>query len=304
MRRKAESTLLRGVGLAMVLAVLGAACTAIPLISNTPNPTPGQMVALTYGAGQTPTHADIAYTNCGSDCSHQLLDIYLPPSTPKGVVLMYHGGGFYFGDKGPLNEQGLMMSLLDQGWILVSATYRVATANDPISSSRLLGDVYNAATWVTSTAPQAYGVPAGLPVVTAGHSAGGTLAGMMAMQLPGSIDGWISISGILDWHVGPLSTHWANTLHQGAPYGPDVLDMFSASGPPGYLIQGVEDPLVEPENVTQAITAASALGGPALTIDLVDNQADGTSLGMYRNHVPYPGANAPALYQWLDALTQ
>lgn len=270
------------------------------LVDHVANPDASAIVALHHKAGLSPTHANVAYTGCAS-CIQQQLDIYLPTTPARGVLVYYHQGGFYTGDKYPLNEAGLIMAQLDRGWIVVSANYRTVVGDDPNSSTRLLSDARAAADWVLSPAASGYGIPSGVPVVTAGLSAGGTLAAIVALEMPpGSIDGWVSVSGILDWHAGPNSTHWSNVLHQGAPWRADALELFSPTAPPGYLIHGMNDTIVEPANLANAVNASQAAGGPHLSIDEVDVLADGADLGINTSHVPFGGANASEFNNWLD----
>jgi acetyl esterase/lipase len=109
---------------------------------------------------------------------HRLrLDVYRHRDHPTGcpTLLQVHGGGWVVGSK---NEQGLplMLHLASQGWVCVSADYRLsprATFPDP------LVDLKHALRWIRQEGP-AYGVDPDFVVVTGG-SAGGHLAALVAL---------------------------------------------------------------------------------------------------------------------------
>ena len=105
------------------------------------------------------------------------LDVYRHRDHPTGcpALLQVHGGGWVLGSK---NEQGLplMLHLASQGWVCVSADYRLsprATFPDP------LVDLKHAVRWIRQDGP-VYGVDPDFLVVTGG-SAGGHLAALVAL---------------------------------------------------------------------------------------------------------------------------
>ena len=105
------------------------------------------------------------------------LDVYRHRDRPTRcpTLLQVHGGGWVLGSK---NEQGLplMLHLASQGWVCVSADYRLsprATFPDP------LVDLKQALRWIRQEGP-AYGVDPDFVVVTGG-SAGGHLAALVAL---------------------------------------------------------------------------------------------------------------------------
>jgi acetyl esterase/lipase len=109
---------------------------------------------------------------------HRLrLDVYRHRDHPTRcpTLLQVHGGAWMMGSK---NEQGLplMLHLASQGWVCVSADYRLsprATFPDP------LVDLKHALRWIREEGP-AYGVDPDFVVVTGG-SAGGHLAALVAL---------------------------------------------------------------------------------------------------------------------------
>ncbi|MEM7518640.1 MAG: hypothetical protein AAF368_17170, partial [Planctomycetota bacterium] len=59
--------------------------------------------ALAQGGPPTPTHADLVYATVGG--SELALDLYLPSCSNLGapLVVFVHGGGWFDGDKFPIN---------------------------------------------------------------------------------------------------------------------------------------------------------------------------------------------------------
>jgi acetyl esterase/lipase len=105
------------------------------------------------------------------------LDVYRHRDHPRRcpTLLQVHGGGWVMGSK---NEQGLplMLHLAAQGWVCVSADYRLsprATFPDPLI------DLKHALRWIREKGP-GYGVDPDFVVVTGG-SAGGHLAALVAL---------------------------------------------------------------------------------------------------------------------------
>ena len=88
----------------------------MPILSSSPTP---------FGKyGQTLT--DVAY--CSPDGSPQKMDIYFPKSGgPWPVFLYVHGGGW---DKGDKAEGAGWKYLNEQGYLVVSVNYRLATYNE------------------------------------------------------------------------------------------------------------------------------------------------------------------------------
>jgi acetyl esterase/lipase len=118
--------------------------------------------------------ADVAYGPAGQE---NLLDVYLPRSgAVSGPCLVYlHGGGYYSGHKNR-EARALLYRLASQGWVCVSANYRLArTAAYPAA----LVDAKRAIAWMREHA-STYGADSG-SIVVAGSSAGAHLAAMAAL---------------------------------------------------------------------------------------------------------------------------
>ncbi len=148
---------------------------------------------------------DIVYTRArGLDVR---LDVYRPRSRASGcpVLLEIHGGGWVVGRK---SEQGIpmMLRLASQGWVCVSADYRLSPhATFP----EHLIDLKRALGWIREHVAEFGGDPAFVAV--AGQSAGGHLASMVALTAndpayqPGfesvdtTVDACISYYGVYDF---------------------------------------------------------------------------------------------------------
>lgn len=108
----------------------------------------------------------------------QRLDVYHHRSTPTGspALLYLHGGGYYTGNK-HFEALGLLHHLAEQGWVCVSANYRLRPEADFLDH---LTDAKRALSWVHEQAG-AYGADASR-VVIAGSSAGGHLSALCAVS--------------------------------------------------------------------------------------------------------------------------
>ncbi|WP_217983296.1 alpha/beta hydrolase [Actibacterium ureilyticum] len=103
----------------------------------------------------------------------QRMDVYLPPAPTKAPILvMLHGGGWRFGDKGaPAVWQGKQAHWGARGYIVVSVNTRLLPEADPLAQAR---DLARAVAHVQARAAR-WGGDAGR-LVLMGHSAGAHLA--------------------------------------------------------------------------------------------------------------------------------
>ena len=118
--------------------------------------------------------ADLAYGPAGR---RNLLDVYLPRSgVAAGPCLVYfHGGGYRSGRKNR-EARALIYRLASQGWLCISANYRLA---DDAPYPAPLVDAKRVIAWVREHAAS-YGVEPSTLVVS-GSSAGAHLAAMTAL---------------------------------------------------------------------------------------------------------------------------
>jgi len=136
-----------------------------------------------------PTSRPVSISNLpyGND-PLQTLDVYRPTTTPRGVILWFHPGGWCCGDKATVDP--LVLATIDRGYVVVSANYRLAPA---ATAEQIVSDADRAVRFVKFQRG-AWGV-AGGKLIVAGGSAGGTLA-----LLLGSAPGRFAASDL-----GPLA---------------------------------------------------------------------------------------------------
>lgn len=188
--------------------------------------------------------ADIAYGDGGS---HNLLDVFRHRSRPStGPTLVYlHGGGFVSGRKNR-EARPLLYRLASQGWVCVSANYRLSPE---VSFPDHLIDVKRVIAWVRRHGPK-YGADTSV-LFLAGSSAGGHLASMAALTpadrafQPGfeAADTSVTAAICLYGCYGPVATS------QGAASSPQSY--LRSDAPPFFVAQG-DRASFTPEFVDQA----------------------------------------------------
>ncbi len=212
-------------------------------------------------------HRDVVY---GPLARHRL-DIWRLSTTPKdaAVIFYVHGGAWTFGDK---REQGrpMLHEFMRRGWIVVASNYRLAPR---FPWPAQIEDATRAFGWIKKNIATYGGDPD--RVVIAGGSAGGHLASLIALSAEDPRWRPEEMADVKDWSVrGALpfygvlemtgdERHWRG-LGRGIlrllerrvvqlPYrGNEELyrsispfERISASSPPFFVVQGVNDTLVE-----------------------------------------------------------
>lgn len=180
--------------------------------------------------------ADLAYGQAGR---RNLLDLYHHRSRPQRapVMIHLHGGGYSVGHK---NSQSLplLYRLASQGWVCVSANYRLRPqAQHPDH----LIDLKKIIVWVREHAHEYGADPSTLFV--AGSSAGGHMAALAALTQndpafqPGFEDADTSVTGAIDMN-GWYGTYFG--------HGPESspLAHITPEAPPFLVAHGDLDPLV------------------------------------------------------------
>jgi len=320
--------------LGVVLTVAIVAAGAYLLTSNrVPDPSEDDLVPRDWGADIGPDESNIAYgpdlgcpgTSSDEACGgSQELDVYLPLTEERrGTVVFFHGGGFQKGDKAPLDGLGNIKRQLDRGFGLVSANYRLTDTDAGENGfPDAVEDVVSVLEWVEREGPE-YGLDNSV-IITAGASAGGTLAGLAGTtansddpvfaEMP-TVDGWISVSGIMTWEGGPQSEGWIGMwLGDRYPARRDtasVTEHIDGDDPPGYLTHGGSDTFVEPSNAAMAEEQVGILTEleiwrdlGTLTIDIVDDFEDGRPMTENIEHSPLGGANASVMDDWIDGVVE
>jgi acetyl esterase/lipase len=162
-----------------------------------------------------------------------LLDLYRHRARPSGgpVLIHLHGGGYYRGRK---NSQSLplLYRLASQGWVCVSANYRLRPAAQHPDH---LIDLKKVIAWVRAHGPE-YGADPGLLFVS-GSSAGAHMASLAALTpndptfQPGFEDADTSVTaaiGLNGWYGGYYGQEDASSPL--AHVRPDAPPFFIAHG--------------------------------------------------------------------------
>jgi len=173
--------------------------------------------------------------------ARNLLDVYRSTEHPTGapVLIYFHIGGFYSGNK-RLGSAELLHRLAAQGWVTISANYRL---RPEASYFDHLADAKRVIAWAHEHGHE-YGADASTLVV-AGGSAGAHLAAVSAQTQndprlqPGFKDGDTSLSavvGLYGWYGGYYGMGGADS-----PTGPLGYDATQA--PPFFIAHGELDTL-------------------------------------------------------------
>ncbi|MFN7150261.1 MAG: alpha/beta fold hydrolase, partial [Microthrixaceae bacterium] len=220
-----------------------------------------------------PDEVDLSY---GPDEAH-LLDVYrTDAATRRGTIVFVHGGGWTTGDKAALTSGmfGIFLSQLRRGFDLVSVEYRLAPEH-PYPAAR--DDVALAVSWVIDHGAE-HGIDTSR-IVLAGHSAGGTLASMVATT-PGTptefgtiprVDRFVAVaamSALTDEHMlVDFPGDWGVPDPDRATAAP--LATIDATDPPGYLVHGDSDGFVTDWHSRMLMWLGTAVGA-RLQLDLID----------------------------------
>ena len=208
--------------------------------------------------------ADIPY---GDADRRNLLDLYRHPAHPSGgpVLIHLHGGGYTQGRK---NTQSLplLYRLASQGWVCVSANYRLRPAAQHPDH---LIDLKKVIAWVRANGP-GYGADPALLFVS-GSSAGAHMAALAALTpndssfQPGFEDANTSVTaavGLNGWYGGGY-------YGQGEGGASSPLASVRPDAPPFFIAHGDHDP-VAPVDVARlfADTLAGVSTNPVVYAEL------------------------------------
>lgn len=177
--------------------------------------------------------SNIRYGDAGR---RNLLDVYRHRSHPAGApTLVYvHGGGFFSGSKGR-EARPLIHRLARNGWVCISANYRLRPA---ATFPDHLIDLKKVIAWAREDGIE-YGADPG-SVFVAGSSAGGHMAAMAALTpndpalQPGFEDANTSVSAAIT-----LYGYLGNYYEQGDRSSPRAY--VRADAPPFFVAQGDRD---------------------------------------------------------------
>ncbi len=190
----------------------------------------------------------------------QAADVYLPAGagagspSPRPVVVLVHGGGFFFGDRHEL--EGVAKAVAGHGMIAVNVDYTLDAPRWP----REPDQVRAAVAWARAQAPSWGGDPA--KMATFGDSAGGNLA----VQVAASGD-----------HAGvQAAVSWSGPMNLGS-----LSSAVAASGTDYQKLSSIADPFIYlgclpllcPQTYAAASPAVSATAG-APPMYLVNSQTE------------------------------
>ena len=113
-------------------------------------------------------------------------DIYSPLEMPKDkrlpAILVIHGGGFNDGDKARPREMNIATNLVPQGYVCMSINYLLRKKTGDVTWPQSVYDAKAAVRWLRENAGRLQIDPDRIGVI--GCSAGGNLAGMLALTQP------------------------------------------------------------------------------------------------------------------------
>ncbi|MFF3304349.1 alpha/beta hydrolase [Streptomyces sp. NPDC002908] len=200
------------------------------------------------------------------DAGHRnLLDVYHHRSRPEGgpVLIHFHGGHY---DQGRKNTQSLplLYRLAGQGWVCISANYRLRPA---FSHPAHLIDAKKVIAWAREHA-QEYGAGPAAAVFVSGSSAGGHMAALAALTpnerryQPGFEDADTSVSAAIALN-GYLGVYF-----DGDP-ATSPVNLVRADAPPFLIAHGDLDELVDTENPKALVTALRSVStSPVVYVEM------------------------------------
>ncbi len=195
---------------------------------------------------------DIDYGGPGGTDRHRL-DIYAPPRADGlPVVVYFYGGGWHSGDKRLFEHLGRAFAI--RGSIAVTVNYRLTPQ---VTHPAHVEDCARAVAWVHRSIVAFGGDPD--RIVLCGHSAGGHLAALLAMDdrfLDGAevprrvIRGVVMISAASDLREHDSTGGFTSMEMLHAAFGPTAADLWQASParlvrrglPPFLIIVAENDP--------------------------------------------------------------
>jgi acetyl esterase/lipase len=286
----------------MALVLLGASCAAKPAAAD-PDRDVLYVANGARGCVGRPSHEP-----CGG--SHTL-DVYRAKGPAKGTIVFVHGGGFAGGDKSQKVEFAPFLRQTERGWDVVAVNYRLLDRNRPDTLfPAAVRDVAAAIGWLKAIGPT-MGLATGR-IVTAGHSAGATIAALIGTgwnsgdatlgTLP-RVDGYVSVAGAHLFIAGPSSQRWGDlwvTGSAGSLLSASPLTWLDPADPPGYLVHDPADTSVEVTGTELMALGAAAMGHPEkVHVELVDMARIGAAP---LAHLPTAAADPKRLDAFLDSV--
>jgi acetyl esterase/lipase len=233
------------------------------------------------GSPDVRVERDVAYLATGRK---EMADLYFPSEIAKGqrlpAVIIIHGGGFNDGDKGKSREINIGTNLARHGYIGMSINYKLRKDKGQVTWPQNLFDCKTAVRWLRKNAEQLQVDPDRIGVI--GCSAGGNLAGMLALTRPQDgldpkepyaefstqVSCAVDFYGVMDL----MNYHDVKMLNQTREEAPDLYRRASPSSyvhkdtPPILIVHGMADKTVA---TSQSESFAEALKKAGTTYQLV-----------------------------------
>ncbi|AJF68258.1 alpha/beta hydrolase [Streptomyces vietnamensis] len=201
----------------------------------------------------------------GDGGRRNLLDVYHHRSRPQGgpVLIHFHGGHY---DRGRKNTQSLPLlhRLASQGWICISANYRLRPG---FSHPTHLIDAKKVIAWAREHAEE-YGAAPGAAVFVSGSSAGGHMAALAALTpdepsyQPGFEEADTSVTAVI------VLNGYLGAYFDGDP-ATSPVNLVRADAPPFLIAHGDLDELVETENPKALVAALRSVStSPVVYVEL------------------------------------
>ena len=212
-------------------------------------------------------HTNIAYGDAGRS---NLLDVYRPRSRPaQGPILIHLHGGYFVGGRKSFEARPLLHRLARQGWVCISANYRLRPA---ATFPDYLIDVKKVIAWAREHAHE-YGADA-TPVFVAGSSAGAHLALTAALTPndPTFQPGFEHADTAVTAAIGLYGYYGAiDTTRQPLPSSP--LDYVQPDTPPVLIAHGDQDTYVGAEHARRFADALRRTStNPVVYVELPSGQ--------------------------------
>lgn len=250
----------------------------------------------------------------------QNIDIYRSDEDgPNPVVIWLHGGGFVGGDKATgVNEN--LEPLLQDGWDIVAANYRLSAEGGVNPFPAAVNDVKRVVRWVKANAADNDWDPNAVAAI--GHSAGGNLAAMLAvtadepeLEDPGlpqdlldvdsSVIAAIAIAPVSDVQMFGELDFWGPMVDQYVDCAgcPEIRQLASVapwvdgSAAPLLILHGDRDTVAGPEHADAVIAAYDAADiSDRLRVIIIDDGPEDD-----RGHNPDFGRWVDTFVEFLDA---
>ena len=228
--------------------------------------------------------ADLSYKTGGSDSDYEnkscRLDLYAPADAKNLPCLVWlHGGGLTGGSKADAGVAALCRALAGDGMLVANVEYRLSPK---VKYPAYIEDSAAAVAWVKQHAVEHGGDPA--RIFVGGHSAGGYLTGMLALDAhylravgidAAELAGFIPVSG-------QMMTHYTVRKERGLPETTIVADEAAPiyhvrrDTPPWLILYADHDAPLRAEENRYFTAALQQTGNPGVTSHEITGRDHGT----------------------------